>query len=321
VRSRVVSGLVAFGILAAGCGSATGEGDASPSPSTASPTPAAAAPTLAQARAILSNYEKVNNEANSHLSDKLISSIETGPMLKGDLIDYKITRAGDEPKIKSFTYRSPHFYIPRNAGTGWFAVDATSSSSGGNEFLVFAKTGGTYKLATSAWRGKGRFPSIALDPDGSATAVSGAATPRVAASHSQFLTTTAAGLRGSGFAAGVSTTQLGKAWYNNVAKIKAGGSWLGGTNWKPRTDPVYALKTTDGGALVWYTATQSLDYHTVSPTAWYEPIKSLRALGPDRYHSTFHGTWLWRFAAHVPQGAGRISVVGAGSLPIGASGS
>jgi hypothetical protein len=89
--------------------------------------------TLAQARAILTNYEKVNNQANSHLSDKLISSIETGPMLKGDLIDYKITRAGDDPKIKPFTYRSPHFSIPTNAGTGWFAVDATSSNGGGAE--------------------------------------------------------------------------------------------------------------------------------------------------------------------------------------------
>lgn len=197
----MVTGLVAIAILAGGCGSAGGDGGASPGPPNASTTSAAAALTLAQARAILTNYEKVNNQANSHLSDKLISSIETGPMLKGDLIDYKITRAGD------------------------------------------------------------------------------------------------------------------------VAKIKEGGSWLGGTNWKPRTDPVYALKTTDGGALVWYTATQSLDYHTVSPTAWYQPIKTLRALGQDSYHSTFHGTWLWRFAAHVPQGAGRISVVGAGSLPIGASGS
>jgi hypothetical protein len=321
VRSRVVTGLVAIGILAGGCGSAGGGGGASPGPSNASTTPAAAALTLAQARAILTNYEKVNNQANSHLSGKLLSSIETGPMLKGDLVDYKITRAGDEPKIKSFTYRSPHFYIPGNAGAGWFAVSATSSNSGGNEFLVFAKTGGTYKLATSVWRGKARFPSIAVNPDGSATAVTGAATAQVATSHSQFLTTTAAGLRGSGFAAGVSTTQLGKTWYKNVAKIKAGGSWLGGTNWKPRTDPVYALKTTDGGALVWYTATQSLDYHTVSPTAWYLPDKTLRALGPDRYHSTFHGTWLWRFAAHVPQGAGPISVVGAGNLAIGASGS
>jgi hypothetical protein len=257
---------------------------------------------------------------NSHLSDKLLSSIETGPILKGDLIDYKITRAGDEPKIKAFTYRSPHFYIPRNAGTPWFAVDATSSL-GGEEFLVFVQSGGTYKLTTSAWRAKERFPSIALNADGSATAVTGGATAQVATSHSQFLTTTAAGLRGSGFAAGALTTQLGKTWEGNVGKIKEGGSWLGGTNWKPRTDPVYALKTTDGGTLVWYTATQSLDYHTVAPNAWYRPEKPLFALGPDRYHHTFHGTSLWKFAAHLPQGDGSISVVGSSHQPLGASGS
>jgi hypothetical protein len=70
VRSRVVTGLVAIAILAGGCGSAGGDGGASPGPSNASTTPAVAALTLAQARAILTNYEKVNNQANSHLSDK-----------------------------------------------------------------------------------------------------------------------------------------------------------------------------------------------------------------------------------------------------------
>jgi hypothetical protein len=317
VRSRLVTGLVAFGILAAGCGS--GGGGAKPAPSKASTTPTAAALTEAQARTVFTRYQKINNQANSHLSDKLISTIETGPMLKADLVDYKITRAGDEPKIKAFTYRSPHFYIPGNAGTPWFAVDA-KSTLGGEEFLVFVQSGGTYKLATSAWKSKDPFPSIALGPDGSATAVTGGATTQVAASHSQYLTTTAAGLRGDGFAPGASTTQLGKTWEKNVAKITQGGAWQGGTSWKPRTDPVYALKTTDGGTLVWYTATQNLDYHTIQPNTWYRPEKDFFALGPDRYYHTFHGTTLWKFAAHLPPKAGAIAVVGYSHLPLDASG-
>jgi hypothetical protein len=311
----MVIGFVAFGILAAGCGNA---GGASPGPSKTGTTPAANALTEAQAQAIFTNYQKVNNKANSQLSNKLISTIETGPILTGDLADYKITRAGHEPKIKRFTYRDPHFYTPKN--TSWFAVDA-KSTLGGEEFLVFIPSDGTYKLASSTWRGKASWPRIALNPDGSATAVTGGATTQVAASHAQFLNSVVAGLRGSGFANGEHTTTLAKAWEKSVAKIKEGGGLLGGTSWKARTDPVYALKTTDGGALVWYTATQSLDYHTVSSSFRYRPGKDFLAFGPKEYRDTFHGTWLWKFLAYVPQGSGAISVVGAASQPIDASGS
>jgi hypothetical protein len=239
-------------------------------------------------------------------------------MLKGDLADYKVTRAKLDSKIKPFTYRSPHFYIPRNAD--WFAVDA-KPSNGGEEFLVFANSGGTYKLATSAWKGKQAFPAIARGADGSATAVTTPATTKIAAAHSEYLSEVAAGLHGTGFASGPDTSQLAKDWKGFVEKITSRGSWRGGTNWKPAAYPVYALATTDGGALVWYTATQSLDYSTINPTAWYEPTKPFFAFGPKRYHHDYHGTWLWRFAAHVPKDGGTTAVLGAGSLPVGASGS
>ncbi|MCW2859919.1 MAG: hypothetical protein JWP48_1627 [Actinoallomurus sp.] len=39
-------------------------------------------------------------------------------MLTGDLLDYKITRAGLESKIKPFTYHAARFYIPRNGVPG-----------------------------------------------------------------------------------------------------------------------------------------------------------------------------------------------------------
>jgi hypothetical protein len=51
-------------------------------------------------------------------SSKLLGAIETGPMLTGDLLDYKITRAGLESKIKPFTYHAARFYIPRNGVPG-----------------------------------------------------------------------------------------------------------------------------------------------------------------------------------------------------------
>lgn len=308
-----------LGMLAAGCGDAGGGGGGtSPSPSASATTPAANALTEAQARAIFTKYQKTNNQANAHLSDKTLSTIETGAMLKGDLADYKVTRAHLDPKIKPFSYHSPRFYIPRNAD--WFAVDA-KPTGGGEEFLVFAASGGTYKLATSAWKDKTSFPAIARGADGSATAVTTPPTTKVAAAHSEYLTNVAAGLRGSGFASGALTSKLGTQWHGFVNKITSDPSWRGGTTWKPADYPVYALATADGGALVWYTATQSLDYSTGNPTAWYRPDKPFFAFGPQKYHHDYHGTWLWRFAAHLPKDGGKTAVLASGHLPIGANGS
>ncbi|MGI5230532.1 hypothetical protein [Actinoallomurus sp. CA-142502] len=319
MRSRTVAGLMALGMLAAGCGNGGGGGGTSPSPSASGTTPAASALTETQARAIFAKYQKVNNQANAHLSAATLSTIETGAMLKGDLADYKVTRAGLDSKIKPFTYHSARFYLPRDAD--WFAVDAKPSNGDGEEFLVFAKTGGTYKLATSAWKNKASFPTIARGADGSATAVTTPATAKLAAAHSEYLSNVAAGLRGSGFAAGALTSKLGAQWHGYVNKITQDGAWRGGTTWKAADYPVYALATADGGAFVWYTATQSLDYSTVNPTAWYRPDKPFFAFGPKKYRHDYHGTWLWRFAAHLPKDGGATAVLASGRLPVGASGS
>jgi hypothetical protein len=321
VRYGIVLATVAVGSLVAGCG---GGGTEKPAAHSSSPSAskAAAALTEAQARAVFTNYERVNNEANAKVSDALLRENETGPMLEVDLVGNKRIRAKHEKKIKPFHYKSAQFFIPHGMSPAWFAVLGTLSSTE-KEFAVFVDTGGgKYKAAVGAWLAKGqKLPSIARGADGSATAVTVGPALGVGTRLSTYLTYVAARQKApDGFAPGPLTSTLGKSWAKSVLKITSDNQWQGRTEWAARSQPVYALKTTDGGALVLNPVGQALSYTATQPHVWYQPAEEFRGLGPKRYYNHFRGEWLWTFATHVPP-QGPASVVASGVHAINAAGS
>ncbi|WP_433185908.1 hypothetical protein [Actinoallomurus sp. CA-150999] len=321
MRYGIVLATVAVGSLVAGCG---GGGTEQPAAHSSSPSAskAAAALTEAQARAVFTNYERVNNEANAKVSDALLRENETGPMLEVDLVGNKRIRAKQETKIKAFHYKSPQFFIPHGVSPAWFAVFAAVGSSE-KEYVVFADTGGgKYKAAMGSWLAKGqKFPSIARGADGSATAVTTGPALDVGTRLSSYLSYVAARRKApEGFAPGPLTLKLGQRWAKDVYKINSGNRWQGRSEWAPRTQPVYALKTTDGGALVLSPAEQALSYTATQPNVWYQPPSDFNGLGPKRYYHRFRGEWLWTFATHVPP-QGPASVVASGVHAINTTGS
>ncbi|WP_329243452.1 hypothetical protein OG417_45940 [Actinoallomurus sp. NBC_01490] len=84
---RVITGVAIAGSLIAGCGG--GAGEVSPSRSA---SPADGVLTEAQARTILDRYTKGINQANAQLSDALLRSNQTGPMLEIYLAFYQRIR-------------------------------------------------------------------------------------------------------------------------------------------------------------------------------------------------------------------------------------
>lgn len=324
IRLHIVTGAAVLGTFVAGCGTGgAGENKHTAVPRTsASRTPAGASLTEAQAKAIFANYQKVNNQANAKVSDELLRSNETGPMLEVDLTANKRIRAKQEKKIPAFYYRNAKFFIPRGTSPAWFAVTGTSTLGGGTELLIFVDAGGgTYKATTGPWLAKGqRFPAIARNPDGSATAVTTGAALGVGVELCDYLTATALNKRpAAGFAPGPLTSQLGKSWAKSVLKTNGGMRWSGGTAWKTRPQPVYALKTTDGGALVVSISTQSETYTAIRPDVWFQPDSAFFGLGPKRYYSKFTGDRLWEFATHVPP-TGPSAVLASAAHPISATG-
>ncbi|MDN3351256.1 hypothetical protein [Actinomadura sp. DC4] len=317
--SRIVVATVVVTAFTAGCGKDGGTPAQGPSVKV---TPAVKTLTLAQAQAVLGNYEKVNNQANAKVSDALLRSNETGPMLEADLAANKRIRAKKEKKIKPFVYHKPQFFIPRGVSPAWFVTTAVATS-GGTEFLVFVDAGGgAYKAAEGPWLAKGqKAPTIARGADGSATAVTAGPALKIGTRYATYLTAVAAGRRApGGLASGPLTTPLAKGWAASVRRTNGGHRWSGGVKWTPRAEPVYALKTADGGTLVIDAANQSETYAATGPNVWFRPDSSFFGLGPERYYQRFSGERGWEVATYVPA-RGRASVLADAVHPLSATGS
>jgi hypothetical protein len=217
-----------------------------------------------QAEQVLARYQSVNNQANSNLDGGLLSTVETGAQLDMDRAGYALRKANHD-HYSAFSYTASTFYIPRQHGyPRWFAVDATSGKTRHALLFVEEKSGGPFLLAADP------FPTtalsgIALDKDGYAKAVSPRdssteLTPeRIAGEHAAALTTGSTGM-----APGPFTSDS----RNALVKVQSGLSDRGVTltaDFQPDKQRVFALRTIDGGALVWYVLRQTERYDMSSP--------------------------------------------------------
>jgi hypothetical protein len=220
--------------------------------------------TKAQAEQVLANYQSVNNRANAELDDNLLATIETGAQLKMDRAGYRLRRAKKD-KYTPFTYSRPSYYIPRQDGyPKWFAVDAISGNTRHALLFVQDRAGGPWLLTADP------FPSspltgVNLDKDGYATAVSARDTEaaiqpgKVAGAHAALLSTGTGGM-----AAGPYTSESRDALTKVQTELRKRGVTLT-SGFAPDQQRSFALRTTGGGALVWYVVRQSERYDMVDP--------------------------------------------------------
>ncbi len=178
-----------------------------------------------QAERVLANYQAVNNRANGALDGDLLGTIETGAQLEMDRAGYRL-REAKKGKYAPFIYSHPAYYIPRQDS----------------------------------------YPKcIALDTDGFATAVSPADTnaalpPRnVAGTHAATLSSGAGGM-----APGPYTSDSRDALTKVQSALQRRGVTLT-SDFAPDQQRTYALRTTGGGALVWYVVRQSERYDMAKP--------------------------------------------------------
>lgn len=238
------------------------------SPAAVPPAAAASQPpiTAAQARRVLAAYTAANNTANSQGSQSLLAQVETGTSLSIDAGIYAGQRARHTAGFPAFGPVAASYYIPLEPPASyphWFAVRVTNALLAGSgsrpgkvintEYLVFTQaTAGApwldaiepFALASAA------APSIALDGSGHATAIS-------RSSAALALSVAAAGAS-TAIALDAATGQ--PASPGNLADEadllsirKATGPHATITSSHSATiDPVFGLRTTDGGALLFY---------------------------------------------------------------------
>ncbi len=276
---------------------------------------------MTQARGVLARYTTVNNGANAQRSDTLLASAESGSSYAIDAGLYQQQRAAGTAPYPAFGPVRATYYLPRDepaSGPRWFAVqvaNAFTSNPGkvtSNEYLLFTQPapGGAWQDTIEPYLLSGASaPRIALGADGLATAVSADA-PSVAVAPSQLPAATAASLDGSG--AGAGTSPAAVADPGNLADRGDQRFWQGQIGGGTVTDThapatgadgqEFALRTADGGALVFYTDAAEV---TITPP----PGSALHLTVPGFYSpgqalSRAVVSYLEQFAAYDPPAGG-----------------
>lgn len=295
---------------------AAGAAPSAPSVTTGptAPSAPAAAPgplTQAQARQVLAAYTSANNNANARMSDALLAGIETGSSYAIDAGIYRVQRAENAAPYPAFGPRQARFYIPSQpagAYPHWFVVQAVNAGlSGarkvtGTEYLVFtqAAPGGPWRNTVEPYLVSGTAaPPVALGAGGLATPVA-AGTTALAVSPAQVAGLTAASLDGG---------HGGPAMPGNLADRLDQWFWrqrLPSATVTDRHAPaggqVFGLRTSDGGALVFYTDAAELTLTPPAGEAMHLTIPGFYS--PGRPLTTAGVRYLEQFATYVPPRGG-----------------
>jgi hypothetical protein len=306
----------------AGTGSASTGSASTGSASTGPSAPATGPLTMAQAKGVLAAYTTVNNDANAQHSDTRLASVESGSSYAIDAGLYQEQQAAGTAPFPAFSPVQATYYIPRGEPAGgprWFVVqvanafDSNQEKVTSNEYLLFTQSapGGAWQDTIEPYLLSGASaPRIAVGADGLATAA-GPDAASVAVAPSQLPAATAASLDGTD-AGGAGPGTGAVAGPGNLADRADQKFWQGKVPGGTVTDThtaaagadgqEFALRTADGGALVFYTGAAQL---TITPPAgttlrltipgFYSPSQALSVAGLS---------YLEQFAAYDPPAGG-----------------
>ncbi|MFE0377978.1 hypothetical protein ACFW1M_20875 [Streptomyces inhibens] len=218
--------------------------------------------TKAEGAKALTHFADGFNKANRQLDPKLNPSFEAGALLAIDQAGIKAAHAlrpQGNPSFPALTFKDAHFTVPKQAGwPKFFIADAVSNrknASGQNTrwFLVFSRDGINQKwravyLATFAGN---KAPELKTDQDGFAEAVPADASSgltvapgKLSGAYADYLNTG----KGSTFASGRETDGWRARRARDANQPGARIQWEDTASGYP---PV-ALRTADGGALVFF---------------------------------------------------------------------
>jgi hypothetical protein len=269
---------------------------------------------MTQAQAVLAGYTTANNNANTQRSDALLATVESGSSYAIDAALYQAQQAAGSAPYPAFSPVQATYFIPRNepaTGARWFVVQVANAFSAdpkkvtSNEYLLFTQSapGRPWLNAIEPYLlSGGSAPGITVGADGLATAVS-LDTASVKVAPGQLPAVTATSLDGAGQAI-ADPGNLADRDNQQLWKGKVPGATVTDTHTAAAgtSGQEFALQTTGGGALVFYTDAAQV---TITPPAGstlhltvpglYSPAQALTRAGV---------TYLDQFAAYDPPAAG-----------------
>jgi hypothetical protein len=290
-----------------GLGATIGEGRSRSAP----PQPAI---TEAEANRVLSNYWRVNNEANEQRSSSLLGTIEADSSYAMDTGTYRFDRASNtSSNYVAFAPAHAAYYIPRQsvhaAYPHWFAVAVTDANltsphhPAGSGYLLFsqASPGATWKdvLKPDVVPGSGPAPHIATDAQGYATAVSpGSDATGLSIAPGQIASVTAAALDNSSTAVIKVPDNLTDEHDRDFWQSRLPAGSTDSDKHQPGPGPVFGLRTKDGGAILFYSLDAQLNLapppgetFRLEIPGYYSPSQTLTSAGVG---------YIEQFAAYDP---------------------
>jgi hypothetical protein len=231
---------------------------------TASATTTVAGPTRATALKVFNAYVTANKVAVANRDQLLAESLTSSAQFDVLSSQYQIAASTGVP-VANPSYGKPTLYVPRlTTYPQWFMATAPEYPAHGRPgtvVLVFDRP-----EATSGWTVDGTVQlaadatalNVAVDKNGYATALATTAgslefrPDEVGATHASVADEGPSSPAAKVVAAGPQTTGIYQANAAYAAKIRP-GHWIYTWQMEGTSYPFFALRTTDGGAIVFYT--------------------------------------------------------------------
>ena len=290
-----------------GSATRTGPTGTPASPGPGAPAALAAPITRARAQQVLSHYTTVNNTANGTASDTLIAGVETGSSLAIDQGIYRQQRATRSGGFPAFAPASARYYIPLEDPASyphWFAVRVSNAPATNpamvtsREYLVFTqdRPGGPWLDSIEPFIRKDKAPPpIALDGNGFAKTV------RVSSSGLLLSPSVASGATAAALNAGTGqpANPGNLAIDSDRAALARRAPGVSLTAQRSGTTMrVFALRTADGGALLFYDVAARLTL--TAPAGATLKVTIPGYLSPGEGARTATLTYLEQYATYDP---------------------
>jgi hypothetical protein len=291
--------------------------------------------TMAGAQKVLTQYMVGSNHANQLRDSSVLAGVEAGSSYQIDSGTYTFNRVADpsNQNYSELSFVQPTFFIPHQTGyPAWFAVRAhqqpvppKSGSSNADLYLLFTRASASAKwlevLDPYVLSGAGPAPRVTTDSHGNALQVAPADAGRLALAPDRLPAADVDYLNaGTGLAQplrpGLPTpkpansavtfasgkTNLGvlhdQAFFEG---LDAQGQLLVQVLHATTSDPVYALRTADGGALVFYDLSATMTISTIYGQLF--SVKYSGFISGSEQDAAFQVNYSEEFAVYEPAGA------------------
>lgn len=335
--ARALGALVALGVIASiaigGC-----------HPTAEEPTPVTmAAPSRHEAARVLAAYAAKARTITAPRDQDRLSRLMSGPIaaitagrLKIDAFDERRSgRSGGSrtaPAVPTPVAAHAAFWIPRRTdGAPWFVASTGRTGAAGRDLMLFARTGAGAPFTVEYALGLDRGTALP-DVRGGERARAVPATDGRLAVRPDALATAHASIEQNGPSTAAAASFEPSEWTtaahatdNDDRRTARRSGFAYRRAYQDSGYPVYALRTSGGGALVWYAVTDELSVTQDDPSIARPPLKLSASLagvvGTRRVRRSFQAVSVHQYLAYVPpRGRGKVRVLASAGGPVGGVG-